>query len=134
MTAPILLTLGRDNAEFASFAPHGAGRNKSRTAILRQLGHLGLPLDEVVSRSRRIVDEQVEGLDVRFFYDRPDVLESPMAYKAANQVREQIERFGLADVVGLMTPKGCVMAGDNDKPWPARKAIKKAAKQAEKAN
>jgi tRNA-splicing ligase RtcB len=77
-----------------------------------------------------IVDEQTEGLDVRFFYDRPDVSESPMAYKSADQVREQIERFGLADVVGLITPKGCVMAGDYDKPWLA----KKAAKQAGKAN
>jgi tRNA-splicing ligase RtcB len=128
MAAPILLTLGRDNAEFASFAPHGAGRNKSRTAVLRQLGLLGLPLDEVISRSRRIVDEQTEGLDVRFFYDRPDVSESPMAYKSADQVREQIERFGLADVVGLITPKGCVMAGDYDKPWLAKKAAKRTGK------
>lgn len=130
MAAPILLTLGRDNAEFASFAPHGTGRNKSRTAVLRQLGLLGLPLDEVISRSRRIVDEQTEGLDVRFFYDRPDVSESPMAYKSADQVREQIERFGLADVVGLIMPKGCVMAGDYDKPWLAKKAAKRAANDA----
>lgn len=131
MAAPVLLTLGRDNAEFASFAPHGAGRNKSRTAILRQLGLLGLPLEEVVKQSRRIVDEQTEGLDVRFFYDRPDVSESPMAYKSAVQVREQIERFGLADVVGLITPKGCVMAGDYDKPWMAKKAAKRAGKAAQ---
>lgn len=128
MAAPVLLTLGRDNAEFASFAPHGAGRNKSRTAILRQLGLLGLPLPEVIARSRRILDEQTEGLDVRFFYDRPDVSESPLAYKSADQVREQIERFGLADVVGLITPKGCVMAGDYDKPWLAKKAAKRAGK------
>lgn len=128
MAAPVLLTLGRDNAEFASFAPHGAGRNKSRSAILRQLGLSGLPLEEVVRRSRRIVDEQTEGLDVRFFYDRPDVSESPLAYKSADQVREQIERFGLADVVGLIMPKGCVMAGDYDKPWMAKKAAKRAGK------
>jgi len=128
MAAPILLTLGRDNAEFASFAPHGAGRNKSRTAILRQLDLLGLPVSEMTARSRRIVDEQTEGLDVRFFYDRPDVSESPMAYKSAGQVREQIERFGLADVVGLIMPKGCVMAGDYDKPWLAKKAAKRTGK------
>ena len=124
MAAPVLLTIGRDNAEFASFAPHGAGRNKSRTAVLRELGLLGLPLKEVVALSRRIVDEQTEGLDVRFFYDRPDVSESPMAYKSAVQVREQIERFGLADVIGLIEPKGCVMAGDYDKPWLAKKAAR----------
>ena len=56
---------------------------------------------------------------MRFFYDRPDVSESPIAYKSAPQVREQIEEFGLADVIGLIEPKGCIMAGDYDKPWMA---------------
>jgi RNA-splicing ligase RtcB len=32
MAEPILLVLGSDNSEFLSFAPHGAGRNLSRTA------------------------------------------------------------------------------------------------------
>mgnify|MGYP003346008293 CR=1 FL=1 len=47
---------------------------------------------------------------MRFFYDRPDVSESPIAYKSADQVRAQIERFGLADVIGLIMPKGSIMA------------------------
>ena len=59
---------------------------------------------------------------MRFFYDRPDVSESPIAYKSADQVREQIERFGLADVVALIMPKGSIMAGDYDKPWMRKKA------------
>lgn len=125
MAAPVLLTLGRDNTEFASFAPHGAGRNKSRTALLKQLELYGLPLDDMLSRARRIVDEQTDGLDIRFFYDRPDVSESPLAYKPAAQVREQIERFGLADVAAVIEPKGCVMAGDYEKPWLAKKARKR---------
>lgn len=117
MAAPILLTLGNDRSEYASFSPHGAGRNKSRSALLRELGLTGLMPDEMTRRSREVVDRQTDGLDVRFFFDRPDVSESPVAYKNADQVRGQIERFGLADVIGLIMPKGCIMAGDYDKPW-----------------
>jgi RNA-splicing ligase RtcB len=117
MAAPILLTVGRDKAEYASFSPHGAGRNKSRSALLRELGIAGLEREAYLAKSRAIVDKQTEGLDVRFFYDRPDVSESPIAYKDADQVREQIERFGLADIIGLIIPKGSIMAGDYDKPW-----------------
>jgi RNA-splicing ligase RtcB len=121
MASPVLLTLGRDRQEYASFSPHGAGRNKSRTALLRELGIHGLEAAEFLKRSREAVERQTEGLDVRFYSDRPDVSESPIAYKSAAQVREQIEHFGLADVVGLIEPKGSIMAGDYDKPWMARK-------------
>jgi tRNA-splicing ligase RtcB (3'-phosphate/5'-hydroxy nucleic acid ligase) len=117
MAAPILLTFGCDKTEFASFSPHGAGRNKSRTQLLREAGIHGLFGENMIAQSRALVDRQTEGLDVRFFYDRPDVSESPMAYKSADQVRAQIEQFGLADVVGLIMPKGSIMAGDYDKPW-----------------
>ncbi|MBS0243266.1 MAG: RtcB family protein [Proteobacteria bacterium] len=117
MAAPILLTLGGDREEYASFSPHGAGRNKSRSALLREHGLAGLMPEEFLQRSRALMERQTEGLDVRFFYDRPDVSESPIAYKSANQVREQIERFGLADVIAVIEPKGSIMAGDYDKPW-----------------
>ncbi|MEZ5850644.1 MAG: RtcB family protein [Hyphomicrobiaceae bacterium] len=121
MAAPVLLTLGADREAYASFSPHGAGRNKSRSALLRELGLTGLVPEELASRARAVVDRQTEGLDVRFFYDRPDVSESPIAYKNAEQVRSQIERFGLADVIGLIEPKGSIMAGDYDRPWMAKK-------------
>ncbi len=117
MAQPILLTLGRDNANFASFSPHGAGRNKSRTALLREAGLFGVHGQEFIDRSRAMVDEQTAGLDIRFFYDRPDVSESPIAYKNGPQVQGQIAEFGLADVVGAIRPKGSIMAGDYDKPW-----------------
>ncbi len=122
MAAPILLTFGRNNAQYASFSPHGAGRNKSRTQLLREKGMIGLEGEAFLARSRAIVNRQTEGLDVRFFYDRPDVSESPIAYKSASQVRAQIEKFELADVVGLIRPKGSIMAGDYDKPWMKKKA------------
>ncbi|MGE3914161.1 MAG: RtcB family protein, partial [Hyphomicrobiaceae bacterium] len=124
MAAPVLLTLGNDRAEFASFSPHGAGRNKSRSALLREHGLAGLLPEEFLARSRELMDRQTDGLDVRFYYDRPDVSESPIAYKSADQVREQIQRFGLADVIGLIQPKGSIMAGDYDKPW-QRKPLKR---------
>lgn len=124
MAAPVLLTLGGDKSEFASFSPHGAGRNKSRSALLREQGIAGLLPEEFLARSREIVRRQTEGLDIRFYYDRPDVSESPVAYKSADQVRSQIERFGLADVIGVIQPKGSIMAGDYDKPW-QKKAAKR---------
>lgn len=129
MAAPVLLTLGRDNAEYASFSPHGAGRNKSRTQLLREQGLSGLQGEAFLQRARAIVERQTEGLDVRFFYDRPDVSESPVAYKPAEQVRAQIERFGLADVVAVVEPKGSVMAGDYERPWVAAKLARKKAKE-----
>ena len=122
MAAPILLTLGRDQSEFASFSPHGAGRNKSRSALLRELGLAGLTPEAKLAQSRIELARQTEGLDVRFYYDRPDVSESPVAYKNAEQVQRQIEQFGLADVIGLVQPKGSIMAGDYDKPWMIKKA------------
>ncbi len=124
MASPILLTLGNDRDEYASFSPHGAGRNKSRTQLLREQGLHGLAPEPFLAKSRELLDRQTEGLDVRFFYDRPDVSESPIAYKNAAQVRAQIEHFDLAEVVGLIRPKGCIMAGDYDKPWMVRKKDK----------
>ncbi len=130
MAAPVLLTLGRDQAQYASFSPHGAGRNKSRSALLRELGLTGLLPDAFLTRSRAEMDRQTEGLDVRFYFDRPDVSESPIAYKNADQVRAQIERFGLADVIGLISPKGSIMAGDYDKPWQKARLAQTQAKKA----
>jgi tRNA-splicing ligase RtcB len=117
MAEPVLVTLGKDNAAFGSWSPHGAGRNKSRTALLKELGLHGLPPTDYLARSRELLAEQTAGLDVRFFFDRPDVSETPVAYKDAAAVREQIDRFGLAEVVAEITPLGCLMAGDYDKPW-----------------
>lgn len=122
MAAPILLTLGKDNGRLLSFSPHGAGRNVSRTTLLRRLGLHGLMPEAYLARSRELLAGQTAGLDVRFFFDRPDVSETPVAYKSAAAVREQIDRFGLAEVVAEIAPLGCLMAGDYDKPWLVRKA------------
>lgn len=116
MAAPILLVLGKDNADYLSFAPHGAGRNHSRTAIVRPFRDKDGQLDE-----RRVADtirHATRGLDIRWFCGKPDLSESPIGYKPAEQVKEQIQKFGLADVVAEIQPLGCIMAGDaGPRPW-----------------
>lgn len=102
MSEPILLTRGRNAEHGLGFSPHGAGRNYSRTAFKKKLAdgaaESGLP----------------PTLDARWFSGTPDVSEMPGGYKSAAQVRSQIARFGLADVVDQVLPYGCIMAGEID--------------------
>ena len=116
MAEPILVTLGRDNEEFLSFAPHGAGRNQSRTRTMRDFRKSNGDLDE--KSVQRAIDDSTRGLDIRWYYGKGDLTESPVGYKPAAQVREQIEKFELADIVAEVTPLGCLMAGyAGPKPW-----------------
>lgn len=109
MAQPILITLGRDRADALGFAPHGAGRNLSRTALMRafrkQHGSLS---GELVEREIR---RATAGIDVRWFSGKPDYSESPAGYKQADEIRRQIDRFELAHVIGRIEPLGCLMAG-----------------------
>lgn len=102
MAEPVLITTHRDRAETLGFAPHGAGRNLSRTAYLRDNTPAFPP-----------------GIDARFFCGLPDLSELPGAYKDAASVRAQIERYDLARVVDEVVPYGSIMAGDweADAPW-----------------
>ncbi|MAS95231.1 MAG: RNA-splicing ligase RtcB [Verrucomicrobiales bacterium] len=116
MAAPILVTLGRDNEEFLSFAPHGAGRNQSRTATMRQFRKTNGDIDE--KSVAKAIQAATEGLDIRWYYGKGDLSESPVGYKPAAQVKAQIEQFDLADVAAEVTPLGCIMAGDpGPRPW-----------------
>lgn len=120
MAAPILVTLGRDNRDFLSFAPHGAGRNQSRTATMREFRKSNGETDE--KAVERAIAAATKGLDIRWFYGKPDLSESPVGYKPAAQVRAQIEHFGLADIAAEITPLGCIIAGDSGPaPWMRRK-------------
>ncbi|WP_424974871.1 RtcB family protein [Methylobacterium brachiatum] len=109
MAEPILITAHRDRPDTLGFAPHGAGRNLSRTAYLR--GN---------------TPSYPPGIDVRFFCGKPDLSELPGAYKDAASVRSQIERFNLATVVDEVLPFGCIMAGDWEADAPWRKKREKA--------
>jgi tRNA-splicing ligase RtcB len=109
MAEPILLVLGGDRDEFLSFAPHGAGRNLSRTAMRRQFP------DE--SSRRTAIERSTDGIDVRWFCGKPDLSETPLAYKDAAKVKAQIRDFGLAEVIAEIRPLGCIMAGDSGRSW-----------------
>ena len=108
MAEPILLVLGSDNAEFLSFAPHGAGRNLSRTALRRQY-----PDPE---ERRKSIATSTRDIDVRWYSGKPDVSETPLAYKNAAVVKAQIAEFG-ARVIAEIRPLGCIMAGESDRRW-----------------
>lgn len=112
MAEPILLVLGSDQEEFLSFAPHGAGRNMSRTALKKSF-----PTE---ASRRHALEKGTDGIDVRWFCGNPDLSETPVAYKNAAAVRDQINHFGLAEVVAEISPLGCIMAGDLPKPWLGR--------------
>ncbi len=103
MAAPILLVLGNDNPNYLSFAPHGAGRNLSRTALLKK--HR--------SRDHRqhLIDHHTSQIDVRWFNNKPDLSETPIAYKSPDTIKQQIQHFNLANIVAEIHPLGCIMAG-----------------------
>ncbi len=110
MAAPIQIVRGETSPANLGFAPHGAGRNLSRTAHKRRHGER--PEAEVFA-------EETEGLDVRFYTGNVDVSELPSAYKPAETVAAQMKAFGLCDVIDEITPHGSIMAGDweRDAPW-----------------
>ena len=110
MAEPILMVLGADNEDHLSFAPHGAGRNISRSALKRQFP------DEAAQRNA--IRHHTKDIDVRWFCGDPDLSETPVAYKNADQVTAQIEEFKLADVIAKIHPLGCIMAGNKHHgPW-----------------
>ena len=114
MAEPILIARGKDAKHGLGFAPHGAGRNLSRTAHMKGLAH---------RTEADILAEETKGIDARFFCGIPDISELPSAYKNAAQVRRQIDQFGLAEVVDTIEPIGCIMAGDwqRDAKWRQKK-------------
>lgn len=125
MAREILLVLGGDNDAFLSFAPHGAGRNLSRTAMLAPYKDAEGEIDP--SRVQQVLAETTGGLDIRWFNGAPDLSESPLGYNDATKVKSQIERFRLANVVGEIQPQGCIMAGEApEPPWVRKRREKRA--------
>lgn len=125
MAEPILIARGSNAEHGLGFSPHGAGRNFSRTAHLRQLAveygadSRGLSPNNIAD----ILAKETSGLDVRFFSGNADVSELPGAYKNAAQVKAQISEYGLAEIVDEVIPYGSIMAGDWQKnaPWRNKK-------------
>jgi len=124
MSEPVLIVDGETTANNLGFAPHGAGRNLSRTQHRKSKG--GQTIES-------IFEEETAGLDVRFFSNEIDITELPSAYKNAATVRNQMDEFGLGRVIDEVQPYGCIMAGDWEKnaPWRKKKEQKLAAKATE---
>lgn len=110
MAEPVLIVEGDTTATNLGFAPHGAGRNMSRTQHKRNKAEF---------TNEEVFFEETKGLDVRFFSEEIDVSELPSAYKNAATVRDQMDEFGLGTVQDEVMPYGCIMAGDwmNNAPW-----------------
>lgn len=114
MAEPVLLIRGAASDRNLGFAPHGAGRNLSRSAHKRGLGSYSEA--EVFAR-------ETAGIDARFWSGHIDVSDLPSAYKPAATVRAQMARFDLAEVVDEIHPYGSIMAGDWERDAPWRKRI-----------
>lgn len=125
MAEPVLIVEGESTANNLGFAPHGAGRNKSRSAHSREKGQQSIS---------EIFEEETKGLDVRFFSNEIDITELPSAYKNAATVRNQMDEFGLGTVIDEVLPYGSIMAGDWQKnaPWKVKKRKKQEAAEREK--
>lgn len=110
MSEPVLIVKGNTTENNLGFAPHGAGRNISRTQHKRNKS--GKTIEE-------IFNEETKGLDIRFFSKHIDISELPSAYKNAESVKRQMKEFNLGEVVDEIMPYGCIMAGDweIDTPW-----------------
>lgn len=123
MAEPVLLVRQCADGPEHGFAPHGAGRNRSRTA--HKHGLVGRSDAEVFAA-------ETADIDARFFCGRIDVSELPSAYKNAAQVRQQMEAERLAEVVDEIMPYGAIMAGDweYDAPWKVKARAKYAAETA----
>lgn len=126
MAQPILIVAGERNEQNLGFAPHGAGRNLSRSAHKRSKGDR--PINEIYK-------EETRGVDARFHSGKIDISELPSAYKDADSVQRDMERFGLAKVVDKVQPFGCIMAGELEpEPWLVAKMENKRKERAESEN
>lgn len=103
MSQPVLVVKGNKTENNLGFAPHGAGRNLSRTA------HKKLHLNKT---NEEIFAHETKNLDIRFFSRNIDISELPSAYKNAENVKQQIIDFNLGEIIDEIEPYGCIMAGE----------------------
>lgn len=117
MREPVLIVKGKTTKNNLGFAPHGAGRNISRSQYKRNKANK--TIEEVFA-------EETKGIDTRFFSKHIDISELPSAYKDAKSVQAQMKEFHLGKVIDEIMPYGCIMAGDweIDAPWRIKARLK----------
>lgn len=119
MASPVMMVLGKNNDKFLSFAPHGAGRNVSRTALISRFKRADGTIDEELQRQSLI--DSTKHIDARWYSGTADISESPLGYKSPDKIKAEINKFDLANVIGEISPHGCIMAGHFPKPWDKKK-------------
>ena len=114
MSEPVLIIKGKKTDNNLGFAPHGAGRDVSRSQHIRK--HSDRTIQEIFR-------EETKGLDIRFYSGHIDISELPSAYKNAHRVQKQMKKFNLGKVMDRIIPYGSIMAGNwqIDAPWRKRK-------------
>jgi tRNA-splicing ligase RtcB (3'-phosphate/5'-hydroxy nucleic acid ligase) len=116
MGREILIVSGADNTEFLSFAPHGAGRNRSRTATMKPfLDPKTGKVDK--EKVKEAIEKETKGLHISWASGKADISESPLGYKDASKVKRELQEYRLAHLVAEIQPKGCIMAGEIETPW-----------------
>ena len=127
MSEPVFIVKGETTENNLGFAPHGAGRNISRSQHKRNKA--GKSIEEIFA-------EETKDLDTRFFSKHIDISELPSAYKNAKNVQDQMKEFNLGEVVDEILPYGCIMAGDWDKdaPWKVKARLRREKREKEKKN
>lgn len=112
MAQPILVVNGELTENNLGFAPHGAGRNVSRTQHRKSFEG---------KTDEEIFQLETDGIDARFYSGNIDITELPSAYKDAEEVQRQIEKFQLGNIVDRIMPYGSIMAGNWQKNLKKRK-------------
>jgi tRNA-splicing ligase RtcB len=111
MAAPIIIAKTRSTVSVPlsqdttlGFAPHGAGRNFSRTRFTKNLIADGVSLKDMIA-------EQTGKLDIRAFSGKYDISEFPDAYKPPQSIIDAIKKYDLTTIEDLIQPIGSIMAG-----------------------
>ena len=60
---------------------------------------------------RHLIEHQSRDIDLRWFNGKPDLSETPLAYKNPESIKAQIKEFNLATIVAEINPLGTIMAG-----------------------
>ena len=110
MAEPILIVKGETTESNLGFAPHGAGRNFSRTEYLARMEDSNINI-------KKLLQKEISHIDLRSYSGTPDLSELPSAYKDANTVKRQIKSFNLCEIEDMVLPYGTVMAGKIEYHW-----------------
>jgi tRNA-splicing ligase RtcB (3'-phosphate/5'-hydroxy nucleic acid ligase) len=100
MSEPILVVRNTQIEHALGFAPHGAGRNMSRTKLAN-----------TVEDKEAVIEEAHSKIDLRWYGGKADISELPLAYKDPQFIRTQMREKSLAIVVDEIRPLGCIMMG-----------------------